>query len=413
MFKKITLILFLSLCYSNYQNNSPIVLLVSFDGFRYDYTDMIDTPNFDFLKDNGVKAKSLQPIFPSFTFPNHYSIVTGCYADKHGILGNVFYDYTKRSEYSYKNSKDVRNGGWYGCEPIWVTAEKNNIKSATYFWVGSEAKINGYRPSIYKNYESGVSPFKKVDEVIEWLKYPDEEKPHLITLYFSEPDHSGHVHGPVHPSTLMQVKLADSILGYLLKSLQEIKIYERINLIIVSDHGMVEVDKNRVIDLSEYLGKYKVRGRGPFVELYNSPIGNKRLTPLPDYVSLIEDFGNYINIYSRDSVDEDFIDLLPEYFHYPFQRQIESFLLAEPGWMIYDGKENYQDGLPVKGMHGYAPEHMDMHGIFYAYGPMFNKNIQIDTFELIHIYPMLCKLLGIDSYEDIDGNLDVLNHILN
>ena len=413
LLKKIILILFLSLSFPNNQNNSPIVILVSFDGFRYDYADMVDTPNFDFLGNNGIKAKSLQPIFPSFTFPNHYSIATGCYADKHGILGNVFYDYNKRSEYSYKNSKDVQNGKWYDCEPVWVTAEKNNIKSGTYFWVGSEAKINGYRPSIYKYYKSGVDPFKKVDEVIKWLKYPDEEKPHLITLYFNEPDHSGHVHGPVDTRTLMQVKLADSILGYLIQSLEELESYNRINLIVVSDHGMVEVDKSRVIDLSDYLGKYKMRGRGPFVELYNHPIGNKRLTALPDYASLMKKFGDYIKIYSKYDMDEEYVGVFPENFHYPFQEQIGFFLLAEPGWMIYDGVDSYKDGLPVKGMHGYDPQYMDMHGIFYAHGPMFNQNMKIDTFELIHIYPLLCEMLNIEPYENIDGKLSVLKHILN
>ena len=129
-----------------------ITILISFDGFRYDYMDLVETPNFDFIEKNGVKPNSLKPIFPSFTFPNHYSIATGCYTDKHGILGNVFYDFNRNQTYSYKDPSTVRDGSWYGCEPIWVTAEKNNIKSATYFWVGSEEKINNYRPSIYKFY---------------------------------------------------------------------------------------------------------------------------------------------------------------------------------------------------------------------------------------------------------------------
>ena len=139
-------LLFLSCSFQN-KNENPIVILVSFDGFRYDYSEQLKTPNFDYLRDNGVKAKSLKPIFPSFTFPNHYSIATGCYTDKHGILGNSFYDIKRKETYSYKIPSTVQDGSWYGCEPIWVTAEKNNIITASYFWVGSEAEINGYRPS--------------------------------------------------------------------------------------------------------------------------------------------------------------------------------------------------------------------------------------------------------------------------
>ena len=181
---------------ANIQNNEnkSIVILVSFDGFRYDYTERVHTPNFDYIKNNGVKAKSLKPIFPSFTFPNHYSIATGCYADKHGILGNEFA--TSLGQYSYKNKENVQNAKWYGAEPIWVTAEKNGIITATYFWVGSEAPIRGYYPTYYKNYKSGINPKTKVNQVIDWLEFPLEERPRLICLYFNEPDYAGHVYGP-------------------------------------------------------------------------------------------------------------------------------------------------------------------------------------------------------------------------
>ena len=126
-------------------NEDQYVILVSFDGFRYDYTERVETPNFDYLKNWGVKAKSLKPVFPSFTFPNHYSIATGCYVDKHKILGNEFNTYL--GKYSYKNKDTVQDAKWYGAEPIWVTAEKNGITTATYFWVGSEAPIGGYYPT--------------------------------------------------------------------------------------------------------------------------------------------------------------------------------------------------------------------------------------------------------------------------
>ena len=152
------------------ESNEEYVILVSFDGFRYDYADRVETKNFDYLENWGVKSKSLKPVFPSFTFPNHYSIATGCYADKHKIIGNEFK--TELGNYSYKNKSSVQDPKWYGAEPIWVTAEKNGIITATYFWVGSEAPINGVYPTYYKNYENGIDPDVKIDQVVDWLELP-------------------------------------------------------------------------------------------------------------------------------------------------------------------------------------------------------------------------------------------------
>ena len=214
------LIFFLSFIFA--QTNDDYVILVSFDGFRWDYSDRVSTPNFDFIEQMGVKAQSLKPIFPSFTFPNHYAIATGCYADKHRILGNEFRN--TLGKYSYKNKQTVRDGKWYGAEPIWVTAEKNNIISATYFWVGSEAKIGGYYPTYYKNYQSGIDPQAKVDQVIDWLELPINERPKLICLYFNEPDHAGHVYGSDSKEVNEQIKASDVILGYLMDSLEKLDI---------------------------------------------------------------------------------------------------------------------------------------------------------------------------------------------
>ena len=160
---KLYLLIFFSFLTAQ-SNEDQYVLLVSFDGFRYDYTNRLETPNFDYLEKWGTKSQSLKPIFPSFTFPNHYAIATGCYADKHKIIGNVFKN--ELGQYSYKDKTTVQDAKWYGAEPIWVTAEKNGLISATYFWVGSEAPIGGIYPTYYKNYEPGVNPYDKVDKLV-------------------------------------------------------------------------------------------------------------------------------------------------------------------------------------------------------------------------------------------------------
>ena len=366
------------------------VILVSFDGFRYDYDKRVDTPYFDYLKDWGVKAKSLKPVFPSFTFPNHYSIATGCYTDKHKIIGNEFIN--ELGQYSYKDKSTVQDSRWYGAEPIWVTAEKNEVTTATYFWVGSEAPIGGYYPTYYKNYENGINPIDKVDQVINWLELPEPERPRLICLYFNEPDYAGHVFGASSIEVNDKITESDYILGYLLRSLTKLDIYNNIDLVVVSDHGMVDVSKNKIINISNYNIPGIVDGRGPIMNILSD---DKSIIDLviPN-VSIVSAKLNYDLHY--DSSMYDFL------------------LIADEGWMMYSDEylQEYDGEIPVKGMHGYHSDNINMHAIFYAFGPSFKNSLQIDTFELIHIYPLLCELLEITPYENIDGKLEILKPIL-
>ena len=374
-------------------NEEQYVILVSFDGFRYDYTDRVKTPNFDYLKKWGIKAKSLKPIFPSFTFPNHYAIATGCYADKHGILGNVFK--TNLGTYSYRDKNTVRDAKWYGAEPIWVTAEKNGIITATYFWVGSEAPILGYYPTYYKNYENGIDPKKKVDQAIDWLTLPIDERPRLVCLYFNEPDHAGHVFGENSIEVNKEIENSDNVLGYLLRSITELDIYKKINIVIVSDHGMVNVSNKRMINVDDFNISAIIDGNGPIMSIMTKDtiFDSTALFNIPNTTALSMSEANYLHY------DNPLYDFL---------------LVADSGWMMYtsDDFKKYNGELPVKGMHGYNSSDINMHAIFYAYGPLFKKNIEIDTFELIHIYPLLCKMLNIDPYENTDGRLEILEPIL-
>ena len=379
-------------------NEDQYVLLVSFDGFRYDYTNRLETPNFDYLEKWGTKSKSLKPIFPSFTFPNHYAIATGCYTNKHKIIGNEFskiFDNENIERYSYKDKTTVQDAKWYGAEPIWVTAEKNNLISATYFWVGSEAPIQGFYPTYYKNYKNGVNPKDKVDQVIEWFNLPLEERPRLVCLYFNEPDHAGHVYGADSEEVNKQIKKSDEVLGYLLKSLTKLDIFNKINLIVLSDHGMATVSEERVINIDDFNIDGIIDGEGPLVSIKDT--------------SKSKDLLNQLNIPNTKIVSS----LNNEDLHYD-NPLFDYILLADEGWMIYDSNifKKYNGKLPVKGMHGYDSNQMNMHAIFYAYGPKIKENLKIETFELIHIYPLICNILNIPQYNDIDGSIDILKPIL-
>ncbi len=388
----ILLVVFISIIFCS-NNEQEYVILVSFDGFRHDYVDRVETSYFDYVEKWGVKAKSLKPVFPSFTFPNHYAIATGCYSDKHKILGNEFN--TEMGRYSYKDKNSVQDARWYGAEPIWVTAEKNDIITATYFWVGSEAKIGGYYPTYYKNYESGINPYKKVDQAIEWLGYPISSRPRLVCLYFEEPDHAGHVFGPNSIEVANEIKSSDDILGYLLKSISKIDIFDKINVVIVSDHGMVDVSENKIINIDDFNLSGILDGKGPVMSF--------KVDSEIDFSINELNIPNVSIVPSKNNNNLNYHNSLYDYL-----------FIANEGWMMYKSEhiKQYNGKLPVKGMHGYHSDYMNMHAIFYAYGPCFKENYKIKTFELIHIYPLLCELLGINPNDNIDGDLKVLKSIL-
>jgi alkaline phosphatase D len=390
-----------------FANELPYVLVVSFDGFRHDYFEKTETPNFDKFAKNGVKAKSLQPVFPSLTFPNHYSIATGAYSGTHMITGNSFYDKKFKEYYSLRDSEKVRNGKFYQSEPIWVTAERQGIKSASYFWVGSEAEINGFRPSIYKHYDGKIPFSTRVDSVISWLQYPKKNRPHLIMLYFSEPDHTGHEDGPNHKNIISTIQEMDNLLGYLMNQLQSIEENIEIQTILLSDHGMSDVSKERIVILDEYIAEIEncyVNGRGALVQLdLKSEISNSssivwnQITKIP-----------HLSAYKKDE--------LPEHFHFNNRNTGEFVLVADDGWLIYTKEFVENREITVKGMHGYDPKIMNMHGIFLAQGSKIRKDIEIESFENIHVYPLICNLLEITPYSsEIDGpqgSIDILKPIL-
>jgi len=380
-------------------NDERYTLIISFDGFRYDYLDKVYTPHFDKFKKNGVSS-DLIPIFPSLTFPNHYSIATGAYADKHKILGNTFYSKTLNKKYSMIDSRMVQDGRFYGMEPIWVTAEKNNLISATYFWIGSEAEIAGYRPSIYKQYDGSV-PFKsRVDSVISWYNLPKDKRPNLTMLYFSEPDYTGHRYGPNSREIKSSIIEMDNLLGYIVEELKKIEIYKKLNIIIVSDHGMTTVSKDRLILLDQYFDI------DDFDLILSPAIAHLHFKDNSD----MDKLSPYTDIYNADIY---YRDTFPKEYHFSNEDSPDYIIVADLGWTITTSSKIQQKKNFPGGMHGYDSKFSDMHGIFFASGPSFKKNIVVDSFENINIYPILCKTLTINPYiENINWNNTIIEQIL-
>tara|TARA_B100001029_G_C15056877_1_gene455085 strand:- start:1205 stop:2425 length:1221 start_codon:yes stop_codon:yes gene_type:complete len=382
------------------------VLLISFDGFRYDYMNSIHTPNFDFVEQNGTKATSLKPVFPSLTFPNHYSIATGAYSANHNITGNTFYDKKLNKKYSLYDKKSVRNPDFYKSEPIWVTAEKQNIKTGSFFWVGTEAPIKGVYPSIFKFYDGAV-PFKsRIDSVINWFQIDGPKRPRLILLYFSEPDHTGHIYGINRNKINESVSEMDNLLGYLIDELKKIEIFSKLNIIITSDHGMVDVSENKLIVLDDFisdLDKVYIDGSGSHVQIDYK---------VDDEYYINNLFNDLISIpNSRVWKKSD----IPAIFNFTNNNTGDFLLLADEGWFITTNSLLSKKKFTLRGMHGYDPSIKNMHGIFYAMGPQIKSNYKINSFENIHIYSLICKILNIEEYKGIDGpdgNIKVLENIL-
>ncbi len=383
---------------SEASKKKPYVILISLDGFRHDYVQKHGATHIQELAKEGVSATSMQPSYPSVTFPNHYSIVTGMYPSHHGLVGNSFYDAAMGRSYSMSNKKEVGDSSWYGGTPLWVLAEQNKMVSASMFWVGSEAAVKGVRPTYSYVYNERMPFDKRIDVVKGWLSLPEDQRPHFITFYMSEPDHSGHSFGPDAPQTQEAVHTVDNAIFRLTEAVKSTGL--PVNFVLVADHGMTAVDSVHWIPTPAAIdtAKFLVQSAGTMVNLY----AKDKQALMPLYTQLKKEASNY-QVYLKKEV--------PAYLHFGaaddrYNRIGDIVLL--PTWpMVFSNRK------PGKGYHGFDPTLVkDMHAIFYAWGPAFKKGITVPTFENVNVYPMIAGLLGLPVTEKIDGNKKVLLPIL-
>ncbi len=373
------------------ERDKPYVVLVSLDAFRWDYDSIHGTPMLDDIARKGVTATRLIPSFPTKTFPNHYSIATGLYPDHHGLVNNSFYAPDLDLVYRIGDRAMVSNGAFYGGEPMWVTARKQGMKSASFYWVGSEAPVQGIQPDYWKPYDEEVPFGDRVDTVLKWLTLPKNKRPHLVTLYFEEPDAVSHGYGPLSPETGAIIRSLDSLLGVLRAGIARLPNAGNINLIVLSDHGMTEVDESRYNYIFDTLPQRMVKriyGGNPVWAI--EPAEGK-----PDSVLLLLNMQKGMKAWKRED--------LPAHMHYGTHQRIpEIVLVADPGWTAGIRPEPRGD---TRGDHGYDWLCPDMHSVFYAEGPAFKKGFSVDTLYNVDIYNIVTGILGLVAAPN-DGNPD-------
>lgn len=366
------------------------LILISLDGFRHDYLDThaATTPTLQRLRREGVAARGLIPVFPSNTFPNHYTLVTGLRPARHGIINNTFLDPETGEMFQSNLRQCATNPRWWGGEPIWITAVKQGRKAATSFWVGSEAELKGVRPTYWQHFDYSVPFTRRLEELLGWLRRPAAERPAVIAFYLEEANGAGHRYGPDSTELAAAVKLLDGHLAALTERLREENL--EANLLVVSDHGMTPTSRERVLILEDYLG-----GQSVPIESDGSVLALRPRTEAVDEVVRQLSRVPHVQVYRAEE--------LPARFGLSGNPRIAPvWVLPEEGWHIlpraaYERmRQRYTVNGYLQGDHGYDPASPRMHGILVGHGPAFRSGVVLDAVENVHVYPLMCAVLGLE-----------------
>lgn len=383
-----------------HQQDKPYIILISADGFRSDFAKKYNAKNLITLGKEGVVADYMQPSFPSLTFPNHYTIVTGLYPAHHGLVDNSFYDRTRQQTYGMQDKKMVADPYWYGGTPLWVLAEQQQMIAGSFYWVASEAPIQQLPPTYYYLYNEKIGIDQRIETVKQWLALPKDKRPHIISFYFPEVDHAAHSFGPDSKETADAVQFVDESIG----KLQAVAVASGlpVNFIFVADHGMAKVDHQNTIPYPVIdTALFSMNSGSAVLQLY----AKDKNAIIPFYETLKKNAVDY-DVYLKSN--------MPANLHYStaddrYNRIGDIILLARLPKVFNRG------GRPTgPGKHGYDPHHPDMRASFQAWGPAFRKDLRIQGFENVHVYPLIAEILGLQFDEaKIDGKKEILREVLN
>jgi predicted AlkP superfamily pyrophosphatase or phosphodiesterase len=373
----------------------PRVILISLDGYRADYLDRGYSPVLAALASDGVHAKGMRPVFPSVTYPNHYTLVTGLYPDQHGVVNNTMHDPILGS-FSPGNRAANTDGRWWNqAEPIWVTAQKEGLRTASFFYPGTQAEIHGVRPSYWQLFNSSVQPDARVDQVLAWLDLPPDQRPSFVSLYFEQADVAGHEYGPDSMQVNVALVTVDAALGRLVEGLRQRGMFDDTDLIVISDHGMSATSPERVVLLNEIVNV-------DHIELVTA-IVNAGINPKAGYEAEVERAllapHSHLQCWKKGN--------LPKRFHYGHNARIPTIVcLPDDGWMVSTAAMASKGGHVPLGEHGYDNDDPQMRALFVARGPSFKQHLTVPVFDNINVYALLAKVLGVTPLRN-EGSLAV------
>jgi predicted AlkP superfamily pyrophosphatase or phosphodiesterase len=382
----------------------PTVILISFDGFRWDYSSKAPMPNLRRLMARGVHARNLIPEFPSKTFPNHYSIATGLFPGHHGVVANNIFDPPTGRLFAPAKAEEVRDPMWWGGTPIWTLVERSGSHSATMFWPGSEAPHDGVMPRYWEAYNENTPANARVDQILSWLDLPAAQRPRLLTLYFEDTDTAGHDRGPDSQAVRDAIVREDGYIGRLVDGLTRRGILDRVNIVVVSDHGMVGVDDKRIIIVDDYisLGDVTISDINPTLGIFPTPGKDDEV------YRKLAGANPHLKVFKRAEI--------PERWHYRDHPRVPPILgVADEGWQVLRRASVANIAARtiggLRGTHGYDPQLMSMRAIFVAAGPAFKRGVTVEPFENVSIYHMLATILGVTPAAN-DGDSSVARAVL-
>ena len=372
---------------------SPLIL-ISIDGYRADYIQRGLSPNLIALARTGVRATAMKPAFPTLTFPNHYTIVTGLYPDHHGIVNNRFLDPITGAKFVYNDRRTTDDPHWWGGEPLWVSVERQGKQAATMFWPGSDVAIDGVRPEHWLPFNGKMTPDARVDQALAWLDLPVGQRPDFLTLYFEQVDHAGHEYGPDSPQVNAALREIDAALGRLVAGLEQRGIFESANIVVVSDHGMTATSEKRLVVLDKIVDMHDVS-----VITAGVVAG---LAPRPGHESDVDHAllapHDHMRCWNKSA--------MPARLHYGSNARIPPIVcVANDGWLIET--QEYLDRPKhhiSTGEHGYDNADPKMRALFVAHGAAFKRGYVVPEFDNVDVYPLLTRILGIEP-EPNDGSI--------
>lgn len=391
--KRIFVILVTAFLLVSCRKEETWTIVISMDAFRWDYPQMYDTPNLDKIESEGLRTV-MMPSYPASTFPNHYTIATGLVPDHNGIVNSSFWNPDREEQFFMGDTTTRYNPAYFLGEPIWVTARKQGVKSASVYWVGSDVAVNGLYPDYYHPWDNTprLTYEERIHRVLELLSLPEDERPRLIMAYFDDPDYVGHYYGPRSEETAQMVHYLDSLVGVLYAGIQATGYSDKINLIVTSDHGMTDISDERFICWNDYLKEEwceRIVATNPTSIFTKEGCTDSVLTALKDV--------EHLYVWTHGN--------LPDSLDYGTSSRIGDVIVApEIGWQFADKARG------INGAHGYFPQERDMQVIFYATGPSFVKRevCLSPEFKNIDIYPTLAYILNIKPAKTDGTRLDCI-----